>query len=124
MEVKGYKLKRKNVTTESGCKQLYDDWSLTVVGLKLTSVPELFEFLCQYTAFKTKEVSYYVIKGKVMNSVYGLRGTNQYPEDLTLVAFMLADMVTPNAVALPRLQFGGRWFYDIVENNAMRNRGV
>ena len=123
-EVNGYKLRRMDVTTADGCRRLYDDWSLTVEGLVLKDVPALFQFLCQYTAFKTKEVSYYVIKGKVMNEVYGLMGKNRYPDRVHLVAFMLTDMVSPNAVALPRLQFGGRWFTDIVENNARHNRGV
>ena len=47
--------------------------------------------------------------------------TNAYPEtDCTLVCVKLADMENHKAVIYPRFQIGGRWFYDIVENNARR----
>ena len=41
-------------------------------------------------------------------------------KDCTLACVKLADMENPNRVAIPRFQIGGRWFYDIVENNARR----
>lgn len=32
----------------------------------------------------------------------------------------LSDMEKPNAIMLPRFQIGGRWFDDVVANNARR----
>ena len=63
----------------------------------------------------------YTVEGSVMNREYHLTGTNAYPEkDCTLVCIKLSDMENHRAVTYPRFQIGGRWFYDIVENNARR----
>ena len=56
-----------------------------------------------------------------MNREYNLTGTNAYPEkDCTLVCIKLTDLVKPLALTMPRFQVGGRWFDDVVDNNARR----
>ena len=73
----------------------------------------------ELTPLKREDV--YTIEGAVMNREYGLTGTNAYPDTgCTLVCVKLADMEHPRRVAIPRFQIGGRWFYDIVENNRAR----
>ncbi len=71
------------------------------------------------TAFKRED--FYIIEGRTMNREYNLTGTNAYPEkDCTLVCIKLTDLVKPLALTMPRFQVGGRWFDDVVDNNARR----
>ena len=63
----------------------------------------------------------YVIEGNLMNREYNLTGDNAYPEtDCTILCIKLDDMERPMAVTLPRFAVGGRWFDDVVDNNARR----
>ena len=109
------------VTTKKQLDALYEDWSLTIEGLAPDeeNLKQLLDWVKELTPLKREDV--YTIEGSVMNSMYGLTGTNAYPEtDCTLVCVKLADMENHKAVIYPRFQIGGRWFYDIVENNARR----
>ena len=46
---------------------------------------------------------------------------SEYPEtDCTILCIKLDDMERPMAVTLPRFAVGGRWFDDVVDNNARR----
>ena len=54
-----------------------------------------------------------------MNDTYGLTGRNAYSDDLSIVS--VTD-INQMKVTLPRFEVGGRWFDDIVDNNAMRER--
>lgn len=114
---------RKDVTTKEVLNMLYNDSALTMEGLKIDSVPEFIQWVRQYTQFKTTDIVYYVIKGSVMNRYYYLTGNNRYPDDLTIVSLRLSDMIEPLKLAVPRFQIGGRWFDDIVDNNARRQSG-
>ena len=109
------------VTTKAQLDALYEDWSLTIEGFAPDekNLKELLDWVKEFTPLKREDV--YVIAGAVMNREYGLTGTNAYPDkNCTLACVKLADMENPNRVAIPRFQIGGRWFYDIVENNARR----
>ena len=109
------------VTTKAQLDALYEDWSLTIEGFAPDekNLKELLDWVKELTPLKREDV--YTIEGSVMNRMYGLTGTNAYPEtDCTLVCVKLADMENHKAVIYPRFQIGGRWFYDIVENNARR----
>ena len=109
------------VTTREQLDALYKDWSLTIEGFAPDEehLKELLDWVKEFTPLKREDV--YVIAGAVMNREYGLTGTKAYPdENCTLVCVKLADMERPNAVAVPRFQIGGRWFTDIVDNNARR----
>lgn len=68
-----------------------------------------------------REVAYH-IKGGLMNREYGLTGDNAYQDDLSILYFRLDDMENPNALAIPRFAVGGRWFDDVVDNNARREK--
>lgn len=109
------------VTEKAQLDELHKDWSLTIEGLAPdeANLKELLDWVKELTPLKREDV--YTIEGAVMNRVYGLTGTNAYPDkDCTLVCVKLADMERPNAVTFPRFQIGGRWFYDVVENNRAR----
>jgi hypothetical protein len=111
------------VTTKEQLDALYEDWSLTIEGLKPDeeNLKELLDWVKELTPLKREDI--YTIEGSVMNCNYGLTGTNAYPEkNCTLVCVKLADMESPTKVAIPRFKIGGRWFTDIVDNNAARER--
>ena len=108
-------------TTKAQLDELYKDWSLTIEGLAPDeeNLKELLDWVKELTPLKREDV--YTIEGSVMNRMYGLTGTNAYPEtDCTLVCVKLADMEHSDRVTMPRFDIGGRWFTDIVDNNAWK----
>ena len=109
------------VTTKKQLDELYEDWALTLEGLSPDekNLKELLDWVKELTPLKREDV--YTVEGSVMNREYHLTGTNAYPEkDCTLVCIKLSDMENHSAVTYPRYQIGGRWFLDIVDNNARR----
>lgn len=58
-------------------------------------------------------------KGKEMNEFGHLTGDNAYPDDLTFLSCSL-DGLNVGSLAMFKLEFGARWFDDIVDNNARR----
>lgn len=114
-------MNRIKVTTKAQLDALYEDWSLTVEGLRPDerNLRELLDWVKELTPLRREDV--YTVEGAVMNREYGLTGTNAYPEtDCTLVCVRLADMERPGRVTTPRFQIGGRWFTDVVDNNRVR----
>lgn len=101
------------LTTKEELQELYDCSALTIEGLVEESIDEfvsaMLEDGCQVESAN-------IVKGSTMNRVYGLNGNNSYPDDLTIVA--LTGNFMP--VVVKRFSFGGRWFDDIVDNNAFR----
>lgn len=63
---------------------------------------------------------WYTFTGKDMNETYSLRGTTEYPEDLTFLAFPL-DGLNVGKLAMFKIKNDDRWFDDIVNNNAHKN---
>ena len=113
------------VTTKAQLDELYKDWSLTIEGLAPDeeNLKELLDWVKELTPLRREDV--YTIDGAVMNREYGLTGTNAYPDTgCTIVCVKLADMEHPKAVTFPRFQIGGRWFYDVVSNNEMRQQAM
>ncbi len=109
------------VTTKAQLDELYKDWSLTIEGLAPDeeNLKQLLDWVKELTPLKREDV--YTIEGSVMNRMYGLTGTNAYPEtDCTLVCVKLADMEHSDRVTMPRFDIGGRWFTNIVDNNAWK----
>lgn len=115
------KIETIQVTDKATLDELYDESALTIEGLspEPDSLKEFADWIEEHTAFKRKAM--YIIEGRVMNEVYGLTGTNAYPPtDCTLVSVKLSDLVEPLKLVTPRLAVGGRWFDDVVDNNACR----
>lgn len=65
--------------------------------------------------------TFYTYTGAQMNAYYGLTGSNAYLSDLTFLSFLLNGLDI-GKLAMFKLQFGARWFDDIVDNNARRER--
>ena len=109
------------VTDRKTLDELYEGSALTIEGLSAEdeSLGKLAEWVKNLTAFKRED--FYIIEGRTMNREYNLTGTNAYPEtDCTLVCIKLSDLEKPLALTIPRFQVGGRWFDDVVDNNARR----
>ena len=64
----------------------------------------------------------YIVSGKVMNEAYGLTGDNALQDDLVIFCVKQEDIGSPAAITLPRFEIGGRWFDDVVANNARFQR--
>lgn len=107
-----------NVTTKKQLDNLYNNSAFAIEGLAEESIKDLIEWLGDNTTFTTEEVVVYVTKGNVMNDMYELRDSNAYPDDLSIVSVIDIDLMK---VALKRFSVGGRWFDDIVDNNARRS---
>lgn len=99
-------------------KMLEEQSALTVEGLIEEDAPLFLDWVKHRSPVTTESV--YIIKGNIMNEVYGLTGENAYPDDLTLQAIPLNLIKNVSAIIIPRFEIEGRWFDDIVENNAMR----
>ena len=107
-----------NVTTKTQLDNLYNNSAFTIEGLVEESIPDLIKWLEDNTTFTTDEPIVYIVKGRVMNDMYGLYYGNAYDDDLTIVS--VVD-INQTKVALKRFSVGGRWFDDIVDNNARRS---
>jgi hypothetical protein len=107
----------KNVTTKEQLNKLYSNSAFTIEGLAEESIPDLIEWLKDNTTFTSDNLIVYVTSGKFMNENYLLSGDNAYPDELTIVSVIDIDLIK---IALKRFSVGGRWFDDIVDNNARR----
>lgn len=106
-----------NVTTKEQLNKLYNSSAFTIEGLAEESIPDMLEWLKENTVFTTENPIVYVTKGSVMNTEYSLTDDNAYPDDLTIISVIDIDQMK---IALKRFSVGGRWFDDIVDNNARR----
>ena len=104
-----------NVTTKEQLDNLYNHSAFTIEGLAEESISDLMNWLKENTVFTTENPIVYVTKGKVMNTEYSLVGNKAYAEDLTIVSIIDIDLLR---IALKRFSVGGRWFDDVVDNNA------
>ena len=106
---------------ESDLQELYDNSAFTIEGLCADddNLGQLKQWLEQHDC-KMINDDFYVISGKLMNSVYNLKGSNAYKDELTIVSVKLSDLSNANAIIMPRCEIGGIWFDDIVDNNARR----
>lgn len=110
---------RAPATTNQQLRMLYKNSAFTMEGLSEESVPDLLKWIDDCGAITEETPTVWIIKGKLMNDTYDLTGNNAYPEDLTLVSVM---GINTTKVAIPRFDIGGRWFDDIVDNNANKDR--
>jgi hypothetical protein len=103
------------VTTKEQLDNLYNHSAFTIEGLAEESIPDMIKWLESNTVFTTDKPIVYVTKGTVMNNEYGLVGNKAYADDLTIVSIFDIDLLK---IAIKRFSVGGRWFDDIVDNNA------
>lgn len=108
----------KAVTDEKELKYLYDKSAFTLEGLAKDSISDFVDWLEANTTFTTDELIVYIISGATMNEVYGLKGSNAYSPDLTIVSVVDIEY---GPIIFKRFSIGARWFDDIVDNNSRRN---
>ena len=109
-----------NVTTKKELNALYNESALTWEGLSSdeANLDAVKDWLKEHGAIiEGTEPTFHIITGELMNTQYELTGSNAYAEDLTIVS--VTD-INQMAIVLPRFEVGGRWFDDIVDNNARR----
>jgi len=111
-------MNKKTLTTADELKVLYKQSALTWEGLTTTddSLGQVVEWLNE-NKVDTTNIVFHIITGKTMNNVYGLDGKNAYKATLNIVAVTGIDT---SKIVTARFQVGGRWFDDIVDNNAQR----
>lgn len=109
--------------TEADLNNLYEENALTFEGTTITedNLTWLVNWLKDHNC-EMKHYDFYVIAGKLMNDFYELTGDNAYPESLTILTIKLSDLTNVGAICIPRFELGGRWFNDVVDNNAMREK--
>ena len=113
-------MKKINVFTIEQLNELYNQSALTWEGLSADeeNLNAVENWLKEHGAIiEGKEPIFHIITGRLMNKVYELIGNNSYANSLTLVSVTNIDQMK---IALPRFEVGGRWFDDIVDNNARR----
>lgn len=111
-------METKLLTTKDELKALEAVSALTWEGMSTEqeNLDAIEEWLHTYKVDTSKAV-FNVIQGSTMNQVYKLKGDNAYKNDLIILAITGIDTMK---IAIPRFQVGGRWFDDIVDNNARR----
>ena len=103
------------LTTREELDKLYETSCFTWEGMddseqNLAAI----ESAIRENGYKEEECMFYTYKGELMNNSYGLKGNNAYPSDLTFVS--IPNFYNP----MFKLNYGARWFDDIVDNNARR----
>lgn len=122
INIRGYSMKKYTVNTDvtmSLCDEFYDGSALTLEGLDLDSLDDYANYLDRECGLKDGAV-FHVIDGNEMDDFYMLSGKNAYPGDLHIVVIKLSDLINPSKIIMKRFEFGGRWFDDVVDNNARR----
>lgn len=107
--------------TKEQLDYLYGKSALTFEGLRTNSedLKGMVDWFKECNALTDADVTFYITSGKTMNDIYGLTGTNAYPDDLNIVSVVGIDIMK---MVLRRFELGGRWFDDIVDNNARREK--
>lgn len=104
-----------NVTTKEQLDNLYNHSAFTIEGLAEDSITDLIKWFEENKALVKDNPIVYITKGYVMNKEYNLKGNKAYADDLTIVSVIDINQMI---IALKRFSVGGRWFDDIVDNNA------
>ena len=109
------------VTTKEELDTLYNESALTFEGMNIDNenLSDIIEWLESHNAITNEEPIFHIIKGRFMNEVYKLTGNNRYPDDLNILSI---TNIKQSKITIPRFEIGGRWFDDIVDNNAEREK--
>ena len=109
--------------TNAHLDYFYADWSFAVGGVipDKANVDALMDWLKNEGVLKNQEeYEVFKVSGKQMNEKYSLTGTNAYNETYTILVLPLNNFSNVGKLAISRFNIGGRWFTDIVDNNARR----
>lgn len=98
---------------------LYNYAALTAVGISEESFNDFMDILKENTTVYRQRM--FIISGKFMNQEYGLTGRNAYKDTLHIASVSLEDF-DEEPMILKRFNYGWKWFNDIVDNNARRQK--
>ncbi len=118
-----YEIMKVDVISEEQLDELYNSSALTFVGVSSEeeSLNQIVDWLKEKTEI-SNPLHIYITSGKTMNENYRLTGDNAYPNNLTIISIKIEEIKNINAIVMARFEVGGRWFDDIVDNNAMREK--
>lgn len=102
----------RNLTDLKELDTFYNEWDMTWEGALVDNDSE--QWLLKELGTSDSEVV--IVSGKQMNDYYHLTKSNAYPNDLHIVVLTKRQ---PNKLAI---QYGARWFTDIVDNNERREQ--
>lgn len=121
IKTNGQVINKIKVTNKEQLDELYNSSALTLIGLENSdeSINQFIDWIKQYSEV-SNPLDVHIISGNTMNKQYNLTGNNRYNDDLTIVSIKNQDIKQLMRVVIPRFEIGGRWFDDIVDNNAWR----
>ena len=91
---------------EKDLKKLYNGSALTIEGLSSDSFQDWYDYLKNKGFVKNEDLTIYVTTGYLMNTYYNLSGSNQYPDDLTIVSIDREDLDNIGQLAIDRFSYG------------------
>lgn len=111
--------------TDDDIIKLEDGSALTFEGLASDedSLKAMIDFFKENTKI-TIPAKIYHLTGAKMNSMYGLTGSNAYPDDLNIISLPLHNWKDIGNLPMIKLRIGARWFDDIVDNNRRRQENM
>lgn len=102
--------------------EFYNESMFTFEGINMDDRNNLYvlEQILLETGYKLKEDErvWYWFKGRCMNEHFALSDDNAYNDDLTFL--VIPKYYNP----LVKMKIGARWFDDICDNNARRQREI
>lgn len=104
-------------------KRMYNTSMLTFTGVTPSrgNMDAIYDFLEGNNALPSQGVpEIYIFEGKEMNECFKLEGNNAFQND---VSFIAVDNISQMNVAMPRFEYGGRWFDDIADNLVAHQHG-
>lgn len=105
--------------------EFYKGSALTFTGIVCEEAPLYLNFFKEKGIEIDEKVTCYLTEGRYMNMYYNLKGNVAYQDDLHFLIIPLKVFKDGQIgkLALLRLQIGGRWFDDIVDNNKRHMEG-
>lgn len=106
------------VSTKEQLQDLYEDNALTIEGCFPCekNYTALYDWILQYSAVKDNRLYFYNVSGAVMNKYCRSSVHSAYPTNINIMCILRRNLETPDALCIPRLRIGGRWFRDAVDN--------
>lgn len=119
----GQEITKIEVSTKDKLNELYNSSALTFIGISddEKSLNDMVRWLKRKTEI-SNPLPIHIIKGKVMNEIYKLTGSNAYRNNLTLIAIKTEDIKNIGVMAIARFEVDGKWFDDIVNNNLEKEK--
>ena len=104
---------------QSKFEEFYKGSALTVIGMIPDEAQLYVDYMDEQGCKVDNTKQGFTFEAKAMNEYYKLKGNKKYPDDINIMVIPLDAFNDGGKLALVRLTFSGRWFDDVVDNNAM-----